>query len=674
MKQMEPPSHYISKTFQLIFLVFLLLKNVSAVSQPNYFFTNCEASANYTQNSIYRENLYQLLSELGGQASLSDFYNITKGETPDIVYGTFYCRRDLNREFCRDCVQAAAQMIIRNCTTQKEAVVWYQECTLRYANRPIFGLDEDDERYSWWFSPDNVSNPNQLQTVLFRTMGSLIQSAAYNNSNHGYATGDAPFPPYPTLYGLVQCSNDILGPPCERCLRRIYRDMQTCCNGGRLWIMIFRTNCQMRYNMAPFYSPLAPPPPPSLPGSTGKGVLFYITRVVVPVAGFVLLLLCVLVVFCVCKRRKKQQTPSVCDPPIENNNPVLNSNESNIEQSNPSDSLQYSLDTIKFATRNFSMDNKLGEGGFGAVYKGRLPDGQEVAVKRLSEDSRQGHREFTNEVQLVAKLQHRNLVKLLGFCLEGEEKLLIFEFVSNLSLDKFLFDPNRRKYLDWETRFRIITGIARGLLYLHVDSRVKIIHRDLKTSNILLDEQMNPKIADFGTARLMKIDHTQANTTKIFGTFGYMAPEYTAAGVFSVKSDVYSFGVMVLEIVSGQSNNLFIQSFGQDSLLSHAQKLWNTGTIMELVDPSLGNNFSRAEILRCVQVGLFSVQEDPSSRPTMESVLLILQNNSSDIQFPPRHSAVSSNTNTQGEAGEDQLPSLEGDEAYSRDSTDLYPR
>ncbi|TMW85871.1 hypothetical protein EJD97_022357 [Solanum chilense] len=180
--------------------------------------------------------------------------------------------------------------------------------------------------------------------------------------------------------------------------------------------------------------------------------------------------------------------------------------------------LQYDFSTIRSATDNFSSDNKLGQGGFGPVYKGKLSNGQEVAVKRLSADSGQGDLEFKNEVMLVAKLQHRNLVRLLGFCIDGTERLLIYEFVPNASLDQFLFDPVKRRQLDWERRYKIIGGVAKGILYLHEDSRLRIIHRDLKASNVLLDEEMNPKIADFGMARLFTLDETQGNTSRIVGT------------------------------------------------------------------------------------------------------------------------------------------------------------
>nr|XP_043619431.1 G-type lectin S-receptor-like serine/threonine-protein kinase At1g61370 [Erigeron canadensis] len=290
----------------------------------------------------------------------------------------------------------------------------------------------------------------------------------------------------------------------------------------------------------------------------------------------------------------------------------------------------YEFKEITASTDNFSFRNKLGEGGFGAVYKGILDDGQQVAVKRLSGDSGQGIEEFKNEIMLISKLQHKNLVRLLGCCIEGKERLLIYEYMTNKSLDTILFDPKKRTQLDWATRFNIILGIGRGLIYLHRDSCLRIIHRDLKCSNVLLDERMNPKISDFGLARTFQMTQELANTHRIVGTYGYMSPEYAMGGVMSEKSDVFSYGVVLLEIISGKRNSQLIDR-EQVYPLAHAWKSWKEGREIELMDQTLTNTSCLSECLRCIHVGLLCVQDLAKDRPTMTEALYML---SSEIDLP----------------------------------------
>ncbi|KAI3468567.1 hypothetical protein Pfo_025230 [Paulownia fortunei] len=300
--------------------------------------------------------------------------------------------------------------------------------------------------------------------------------------------------------------------------------------------------------------------------------------------------------------------------------------------------------SILSATSNFSLDYKLGQGGFGPVYKGKTPEGQDIAVKLLSRQSGQGLLEFKTELILISKLQHVNLVKLLGFCIHGDDKMIIYDYMHNKSLDFFLFSPSKREQLDWQKRFDIIEGTAQGLLYLHKYSRLKIIHRDLKPSNILLDENMNPKISDFGLARIFKQDASEANTNRRVGTYGYMAPEYAMQGIFSVKSDVYSFGVLVLEIVSGRKNNSFHQIEGPLNLVEYAWELWRKDSALELMDPTLRASCVIDQLQRCIHIGLLCVENHAVDRPTIEDVILMLKNELTSLPMPKNPAFITRNS------------------------------
>ncbi|XP_019463228.1 PREDICTED: G-type lectin S-receptor-like serine/threonine-protein kinase At1g11300 isoform X2 [Lupinus angustifolius] len=285
----------------------------------------------------------------------------------------------------------------------------------------------------------------------------------------------------------------------------------------------------------------------------------------------------------------------------------------------------FDFESVAVATNNFHLANMLGKGGFGPVYKGLLENGQEIAVKRLSKASTQGLEEFMNEVVVISKLQHRNLVRILGCCIERDEQMLIYEFMPNKSLDAFIFDPIQKKVLKWKKRFNIIEGIARGILYLHRDSRLRIIHRDLKASNILLDDEMNPKISDFGLARIFKGDEdSEVNTRRVVGTYGYMPPEYAMEGLFSEKSDVYSFGVLLLEIVSGRRNTSFYNDEQPLGLVGLTWNLWNEDNMMPIIDEEVWDPCFENSILRCIHIGLLCVQEVAKDRPTISTVVLML--------------------------------------------------
>ncbi|KAL3508791.1 hypothetical protein ACH5RR_028192 [Cinchona calisaya] len=285
----------------------------------------------------------------------------------------------------------------------------------------------------------------------------------------------------------------------------------------------------------------------------------------------------------------------------------------------------FTLRQIKAATDNFNPANKIGEGGFGPVYKGVLSDGTVIAVKQLSSKSKQGNREFVNEIGMISALQHPNLVKLYGCCIEGNQLLLIYEYLENNCLARALFGKKEQLlHLDWKTRMKICLGIARGLAYLHEESRLKIVHRDIKATNVLLDKDLNAKISDFGLAKLDEEENTHIST-RVAGTIGYMAPEYAMRGYLTDKADVYSFGIVALEIVSGKSNTNYRPKEEFVYLLDWAYVLQEQGNLLELVDPSLGSNYSADEAMRMINLALLCSNPSPTLRPSMSSAVSMLE-------------------------------------------------
>ncbi|KAM5586045.1 cysteine-rich receptor-like protein kinase 26 [Rosa sericea] len=658
--------------FSIWLLLFLILDLLvvptlaQACSRLDFCWT-CSNTGSYTNGSVYEQNLNSLLSSFSSSPTQnqadSGFYNSSLGQGSNKVNAIALCRGDLGLQACRSCLKNNTVYLLQTCLYQREATLWAPHCMVRYSDNLIFGIEKDDPSV-YVPSQNNVSNAQEYERVLNPVLQYLSDKAASGDSVKKYAAGHATVPGREMIYALVQCTPDLDNQNCSNCLKKAMSDILGhigAKQGGR----VLKPSCTLRYEAGRFYeatsdsivnvstpvTPTTPVTPPSVPSKQGRKSntkKTIIIIIIVVVIAFVTMLFTGICIFSRVKqqRGKLESRLYMCTFV----SLLLRFKQFFIQVVSFSD--EYDFEIIRSATDDFSDANKLGQGGFGAVYK--------------------GDREFKNEVMLLTQLQHRNLVRLLGFCLTGEERLLIYEYIPNTSLNHFIFDPINHGHLDWETRYKIIGGIVRGLLYLHEDSRLRIIHRDLKPSNILLGEDMNPKIADFGTAKLFVMDQTQGDTKIIVGTYGYMAPEYAIHGRFSVKSDVFSFGVLVLEMVSGKKIGSFRNGENDEDLLSYAWRNWKSDTIPNIIDPMLTIG-SRNEMIRCIHIGLLCVQENVNDRPIMASVVSMLNSDSLTLSVPSKP-AYYSHYNTDSDTSRSAKSSVYVSRNQVSNITEPYPR
>lgn len=623
-------------------LLSLLVLFLSSASSEGQALCSDNNGGMYMPNSTYKSNLVSLAELLFAKATEDHSATGTAGIGPDKVYGAVLCRGDSDGSDCRKRLTRALDEAINSkagnsYSLQSNNVTYYDD---QYQAQISFS--DQDFLSNFSNMPGCTVNTNlnsvtatvvteryeDLVTKLLHALADVVVSRAEK-----YAVGKVWFEETgQTVYGLAQCIRDMPYERCVACLDRIISGRQNKIISGQMGAAFLGVWCTLRYETdTQFFTDTKMRSLDALPRS--KTHFFrWNNAVLVGVGGFILVISISCLVFHIWVKTQRRREQTIFKLGQLYLSIQIAINLWRMGGANPEFSL-YDFSKIKEATNNFSIGNKLGQGGFGPVYKGRLRNGHKIAVKRLETSSLQGLLEFQNEIQLIAKVQHKNLVKLLGCCTQGDrEKMLVYEYMENKSLDYFIFDTIKGRRLNWSKRLRIIDGTAQGLLYLHNYSRICIVHRDLKASNILLDSVMNPKISDFGVARIFCSNMAESNTTRIVGTHGYIPPEYAFEGVCSIKTDVFSFGVLILEIISGKRTAQFYRYNGKlYNLIAYAWQLWIDGKWSEMAYCPAENE--NQEIERCVHVALLCVQESAEDRPTMEHVVTML--NTKSMSLPP---------------------------------------
>ncbi|XP_042500315.1 cold-responsive protein kinase 1-like [Macadamia integrifolia] len=572
--------------------------------QTNLLNKGC-SQYNATDLPIFYANLNATFTELRNKlAGPNDefFSTANQGRSSNPVYGMVQCRDYLSTTDCLGCFDAAVALI-RTCSAANGARVIFDGCFLRYESSSFF--DQTTEPGNTAICGNKTAtSTNGLQTTVNTLLTDLVTATPKINGYFAAVKSEAAGSSGTAVYGVAQCALTVSETGCADCLSIAYQNIEICTQDSDSRAV--DAGCFMRYSLTAFFADNQTTDIATYLKSGSSSKRNAIIGGVVGGVAF-LVLLGLFVAFLLRSKKPKKAREGNILGATELRGPV-----------------NFSYRDLKNATKNFSVENKLGEGGFGDVYKGVLRNGAIVAVKKLTiGQSSRAKTDFESEVKLISNVHHRNVVRLLGCCSKGPELLLVYEYMANSSLDKFLFG-DKSGTLNWKQRFDIIVGMARGLAYLHEEFHVCIIHRDIKSSNILLDDYFQPRIADFGLARLLPGDQSHLNT-RFAGTLGYTSPEYAIFGQLSEKVDTYSFGVVVLEIISGRkSNDIKFEPVTQ-YLLEWAWKLYEEDKVMNLVDKSLSSDdYDASVVKKTIHIALLCTQSSVAERPAMSEVVVML--------------------------------------------------
>ncbi|KAJ9549555.1 hypothetical protein OSB04_022098 [Centaurea solstitialis] len=597
--------------FLTLFLLVINGSDWNAKSQIVQLICQNQQATNRTR---FMTNFLQAVMGINTKMQTSHNATLVAGTGPGSLYVLAHCYADLSPRECILCC-AQARTSLPSCLPNNGGRVYLEGCFMRFENYSFFGENfgrEDRIRCM------NTTRRNQeFEELATNAVSEAVETAPRTPNRHAGTRAVVSGVGNRSAYATADCWSSLDAEACGRCLQNASRTMLGCLPGSSGYALY--TGCFMRYSDTNFTSP-----DENTSRATGGsgGSRRKIIAIVMGVSSVVAFVAVGIIVFYTKKHKSKSKRSQGSD-------------DSKLLESLNSRSLNFKYSMIEKATSSFNEANKLGQGGFGTVYKGVLPNGREIAAKRLFSNHQHRPGDFYNEVNIISSVEHKNLVKLLGFSCMGPESILIYEYLPNRSLDHFIFDAFRGKELNWSKRFDIIVGTAEGLAYLHENSKTRIIHRDIKAANILLDSKLRAKIADFGLARSFQQDKNHISTG-IAGTLGYMAPEYIGHGQLTEKADVYSYGVLLLEVVTGMPNRGTQTEEYTHNLVTLVWKHFKEGTVEEVFDPNmmLRDDNVKKEVEKVVQIGLLCTQEVPSLRPTMSMAIQMLSKNIHPLPLP----------------------------------------